>query len=135
MVKGKKPKKEKKKTGASIGYDNCLKYEILMNKEGFITDVRPIPARWTTNKDYYNQFDIVGMRSYEICWVQVKTNQPKHAIDQMVSWIKKNCDYLPTNAKFRLVTLKDATKTLPKRWIIVKVSRHGEIEKKEEIVC
>lgn len=125
-------KKKKEKTPVDIGHENQSKYEKIMQKEGFLTDGRPIASRFTTNKDYYNQFDIVGMKFNEMCWVQVKTNcSIGKIIEEVKGWIFKNKNYLPLNSSFRVAILKKKTKTLPERWEVAELDRHGTLLKKE----
>ncbi len=121
-----------KRSTAQIGDDSESEYELKMQtEESFITSKKGKSARWEKNKDLFNQFDIVALRSNEIVLVQVKTTNATGTLQEIQDWIEKNKQYLPDNISFRLAFKKYASKRLPMRWIVTYIDRDGKVIKKE----
>ena len=114
--------KKRKKSTYTIGKETELEYARMKEKEGYISYIPPKGNRWNENKDIYNLFDVLSLRSDCIRLSQVKTNfVSPDAIPNIKQWLKENKHILPSNLVVELAVKKKATKRKPVRWVIKEI--------------
>lgn len=108
----------RKKSNSKIGNENVDEYiRDFLDPEGWLSAKAGRTTRFG-GEDLFGLFDVVSLRKNEILLTQVKTNQARTTFTEMTEWARVNADNLPENLSIQLAVKKDASKTLPVRWIV-----------------